>query len=59
MFVKIKNIDNRTMRNFFRLFNKFLKFCKLFSSGLVNNLGNLVRPGPVPACSDLHVVALP
>lgn len=46
------------MRNFFRLFNKFLNFCKLFSSGLVNALGNVVRPGPVPACSDLHVGAL-
>ena len=46
------------MRNLFRLFNKFLKFCKLFSSGLVDERGNVVRPGPVPVCSDLHVVAL-
>lgn len=58
MGVKIKNTNIGTMRNFFRLFNKFLNFCKLFSSGLVNALGNVVRPGPVPACSDLHVVAL-
>ena len=46
------------MRNFVSFFNNFLKFCKLFSFGLVNKRGNVIRPEPAPLCSDFHVVAL-
>ncbi len=58
MSITIKNTNINAMRNFFRLFNKFLRLSTLFSSSLVNKRGNVVRPGPAPLCSDLHVVAL-
>ena len=36
------------MRNFASFFNNFLRFCKLFSSGLLNKRGNVIRPGSAP-----------
>ena len=39
-------------------FVKILEICKDFSKNLVNELGNIPRPGVVPRFSDLEVVAL-
>ena len=46
------------MYNLYVKFAKILEICKQFSENLVNEKGNIRRPGPVPQFSDLEVVAL-
>lgn len=46
------------MCNLYAKFVKILEICKNFSENLVNEKGNIRRPGPVPRFSDLEVVAL-
>ena len=46
------------MYNFYTKFIKVLERCKQFSEKLVNELGNVLRRGPVPKFSDLEVLAL-
>lgn len=46
------------MCNLYAKFVKILDICKKFSKNLVNDKGNVSRPGPVPHFSDLEVVAL-
>ena len=46
------------MHNLYANFVKILEICKNFSINLVNELGNIPRPGVVPRFSDLEVVAL-
>ncbi len=48
----------KNMYNLHAKFAKILEICKQFSQNLVNEDGNVVRPGPVPKFSDLEVVAL-
>ena len=49
---------NRIMCNLYAKYVKILEICKQFSENLVNDKGNVRRPGPVPKFSDLEVVAL-
>jgi hypothetical protein len=44
--------------NFKVNFDKVLKICKLNSNDLVNEFGNVPRPGPIPKFSDLEVISL-
>ncbi|WP_147372280.1 hypothetical protein [Mariniphaga sediminis] len=46
------------MYNFKVNFDKALKICKLNSNDLVNEFGNVPRPGPIPKFSDLEVISL-
>jgi hypothetical protein len=46
------------MHNLYAIFAKFLEICKHFSNDLVNEAGNITRPGVVPKFSDLEVIAL-
>jgi hypothetical protein len=46
------------MCNLYAKYVKILEICKEFSENLVNDKGNVRRPGPVPKFSDLEVVAL-
>ena len=46
------------MHNFVTKFRKILEITKQFAGNLVNEKGNLCRPGPVPKYSDLEVIAL-
>ena len=46
------------MHNLYANFVKILEICTNFSINLVNELGNIPRPGVVPRFSDLEVVAL-
>ena len=46
------------MCNLYAKYVKILEICKQFSENLVNDKGNVRRPGPVPKFSDLEVVAL-
>ena len=46
------------MCNLYAKFAKIFEICKQFSENLVNEKGNIRRPGPVPRFSDLEVVAL-
>jgi len=46
------------MHNLKANFDKILNICKLNSAGLVNDYGNIPRPGPVARFSDLEVLAL-
>ena len=46
------------MHNLYANFVKILGVCKKFSTNLVNELGNIPRPGVVPKFSDLEVIAL-
>ena len=46
------------MHNLYANFVKILEICKDFSKNLVNELGNIPRPGVVPRFSDLEVIAL-
>ena len=46
------------MSNLYTKFVKILEICHKFSDGLVNERGNIHRPGPVPKFSDLEVIAL-
>ncbi len=48
-------IINRPMHNLYAIFAKFLHICKRFSYNLVNEYGNLPRPGVIPRFSDLEV----
>lgn len=49
---------NQIMCNLYAKYVKILEICKQFSENLVNDKGNVRRPGPVPKFSDLEVVAL-
>ena len=46
------------MHDLFANFVKILDVYKKFSANLVNELGNMPRPGVVPKFSDLEVIAL-
>ena len=46
------------MSNLYTKFVKILEICHKFSDGLVDERGNIRRPGPVPKFSDLEVIAL-
>ena len=46
------------MYNLYTKFIKILEMCTQFSENLVNELGNVLRCGPVSKFSDLEVVAL-
>ena len=46
------------MHNLYAIFAKFLDICKQKAGNLVNEQGNVPRPGVVPKFSDLEVVAL-
>jgi len=46
------------MHNLNAIFAKDLEICKRFSNDLVNETGNITRPGVVPKFSDLEVIAL-
>ena len=46
------------MHNLKANFDKILNICKLNSNDLVNEFGNIPRPGPVPKFSDLEVISL-
>ena len=46
------------MHNLYAIFAKFLDICKQKAGNLVNEQGNVPRPGAVPKFSDLEVVAL-
>ena len=46
------------MHNSYANFVRIIDVCKSFSANLVNELFNLPRPGVVPKCSDLEVIAL-
>ena len=39
-------------------FERILSICKLFSPLAFNSQGNLPHPGPIPACSDIEIIAL-
>ena len=45
------------MHNLYAILKKILEMYKNFSINLVNELGNIPRPGVVPRFSDLEVVA--
>ena len=47
-----------SMHNLSTNFVKILDICKLFSKDLVNEQGNIPRPGVVPRFSDLEIVSL-
>ena len=47
-----------SMHNLYTNFVKILDICKLFSKDLVNEQGNIPRPGVVPRFSDLEIVSL-
>ncbi|MCH3992309.1 MAG: IS982 family transposase [Prevotella sp.] len=55
---KIFKLNNHCMYNLYVKFVKFLEICKQFSGNLVNERGNIRRPGPLPRFSDLEVIAL-
>ena len=46
------------MHNLFANFVKILEVCKYLAKDLVNDKGNIPRPGVVPRFSDLEVIAL-
>ena len=46
------------MHNLFANFVKILEVCKYLTKDLVNDKGNIPRPGVVPRFSDLEVIAL-
>lgn len=46
------------MRNFIANFIRILGICKDFAKNRVNELGNVLRHGVVPKCSDFEVIAL-
>ena len=51
-------ICHHSMHNLYAIFAKLLHICKEFSDNLVNEHGNIPRPGVVPRFSDLEVVSL-
>ena len=56
--VKIKTTKITAMHNLFANFVKILEVCKYLAKDLVNDKGNIPRPGVVPRFSDLEVIAL-
>lgn len=46
------------MHNLYTIFSKILKICKQFGDNLINEKGNIPRPGVVPKFSDIEVIAL-
>ena len=46
------------MHDLYANFVKILDVCKIFSANLVNELGNMPRPGVVPKFCDLEVITL-
>lgn len=46
------------MHNLYAIFAKFLDICKQIAGNLVNEHGNMPRPGVIPRFSDLEVIAL-
>lgn len=56
--VNLKTTKIIAMHNLFANFVKILEICKKFSQDLVNDKGNIPRPGVVPKFSDLEVIAL-
>ena len=55
--IKTLNSSHR-MHNLYVNFVRIFDICKSFSTNLVNELGNMPRPGVVPKFSDLEVIAL-
>ncbi len=51
-------IYHTIMHNLYTIFAKFLEICKVFSSDLVDDNGNIPRRGVVPRFSDLEVISL-
>ena len=51
-------ICHHSMHNLYTIFAKFLHICKEFSDNLVNEHGNIPRPGVIPHFSDLEVISL-
>jgi len=51
-------ISSLCIYNSYAIFAKYLEICKHFSIDLVNEAGNITRPGVVPKFSDLEVIAL-
>ena len=56
--VKIKTTKITAMHNLFANFVKILEVCKYLAKDLVNDKGNILRPGVVPRFSDLEVITL-
>ena len=56
--LRLQNKNYLPMHNLKVNFDKILNICKLNSQGLVNDFGNVPRPGPVPKFSDLEVASL-
>lgn len=54
----LRNKNHISMHNLKANFDKILNICKLNSNDLVNEFGNIPRPGPVPKFSDLEVISL-
>ena len=46
------------MHDLYTNFVTILYICKLFSKDLVNEQGNIPRPGVVPRFSDLEIISL-
>lgn len=51
-------IYHQYMHNLYTIFSKILKICKQFGDNLINEKGNIPRPGVVPKFSDIEVIAL-
>ena len=56
--LRLRNKNYLPMHNLKVNFDKILNICKLNSEGLITDLGNVPRPGPVPKFSDLEVISL-
>ena len=46
-------IYHQYMHNLYTIFSKILKICKQFGDNLINEKGNIPRPGVVPKFSDI------
>ena len=49
-------IYHQYMHNLYTIFSKILKICKQFGDNLINEKGNIPRPGVVPKFSDIEVI---
>ena len=58
LLVQIMKLFHQHRHNFHAKFNKILEICKKISTNLVNDKGNIRRPGSVLRFSDIEVVAL-
>ena len=56
--LRLQNKNHLPMHNLKVNFDKILNICKLNSTELVNEQGNVPRPGPIPKFSDLEVISL-